>query len=1689
MPATEQTWRNLKTLHVVFGVTALAVLLISVWMLASDHNREAKALQKRFGTIETKFLEWRKNESTTAEYAKKKAELAAQYEQARSTVPAEAEVEAFLGEAKSREEANRYGNLSKIESLKTELKADGDARQKLIEARQKVIDERKKLADLPKSTDEKEEAARKQEIAAKDAEIADADAKIAAADAAIKPKRDELLAAMQKVVDRAMFIENESQRKLKFEKAELDVKTSEFGIGVDEAKSPAELAKIEEQIKEVGGKVNGVDDQDRADLTSIYQSNKTHRLALFNALTSIKAEEADAKKEIDKNEADINRLETAIKEKEPSAGRTFLEMPVVDAFGGPLKPAQIWLPELTWNNNFRNVARFDRCVTCHQGIDKTAPGSAVDPAYDEAHDEKVALATPKTAPPEADDLGKTLNDRLQAIYGMRLSPTGLLNDDDVTVEAVFGGGAAIQAGLKGGDIISRIGGVAILDLDMADRYLTKTVSWGKPLDITIRRGLPHPYAGHPRLDLFVGSMSPHKIADFGCTICHEGQGNATAFKWASHTPNDPNQAKTWQREQGWFNNHHWIYPMLPTRFQEANCLKCHHDVTELKPSDRFPEPPAPKLIAGFETIENIGCFGCHEINGYDGPTKRRGPDLRAEPNYFAAAQQVLADPKLQTPEKGTATQIAELAKKVMMNPDFTRERKLLAELIVADAKDAEANKKPKSFGDDTYSVASILGADEEAPGKYPKVGPSLRYVAAKNDMAFMNSWIKDPRNFRPTTKMPRFFGLHDHLTDIPKVEGGKPVVDASGKPVMVKSPGREAAEKYEPIEILAISTYLMDKSQPFKYLDAPKTAADGKPIAAASAERGKQAFQTRGCLACHSHKDFPGIDQNQGPDLSGLGAKLTDEKGRKWLYSWLKQPNLYHARTVMPNLFLDPVTTSVPGAAGAAPTETTTDPAADIAAFLSADVTRPGDKEPWKPEAVPTLTGKETAVNELLKLYLVGAFTKSEADAYIKTGIPASRKSQIKGDERILIVDSGETWSDEKKLNYLGKKSIGRLGCAGCHDIPGFEDAKAIGTGLADWGRKEPSKLAFEQILAYLHKKEGHGGHGDAHGADTHGAGDHGHAADAHGKTEAAPKESAQERLDKGFFMEALGHHQREGFIWQKLREPRSYDYMKTENKSYIDRLRMPQFNLTDAQREAIMTFVLGLVAEPPPPKYVYQPNPRQQAILAGARVIEKFNCAGCHTLKQQQWQIGFKPGTVPPSDLSAEYPFLIPHFTPEQIAKSKAVDRRGLGHVMLHGIPQPKDDEEEPAKPFQLWSPILADGQTILSGGAAFMIDEAVNPPGSIEKIPQAGGILANYLHPVALAEEKKANPNVKASDVWGFLPPPLMGEGKKVQPRWLHDFLLDPYLIRPSVVLRMPKFNLTSAESEAIVNHFAAVDNVDFPYEFDQRTRTDYVAAKNAEYQKANGGGAGSSPADDDKRLNDALRLITDSAFCIKCHRIGDFAPQGALAAQAPNLGVVNQRLRPEYLRDWIANPARILPYTGMPVNFPYTGTVAQHLYKGTSEEQVNAVVDVLLNYDNVLKRKTSMTEMVKANAPPPAAGAAPGAGAAPTPGASGATTPAPSTSPSATSSATQPKPTAGSPPTTTTPAPGNTTPPPTKPADAPKPSGSVPTPSTPTPPGSSTTPTPGTSTPSSSTPSSTTPDSKPAPSSGVPKTDAKP
>ncbi|MBW8885666.1 MAG: hypothetical protein JF612_13025, partial [Planctomycetia bacterium] len=117
---------------------------------------------------------------------------------------------------------------------------------------------------------------------------------------------------------------------------------------------------------------------------------------------------------------------------------------------------------------------------------------------------------------------------------------------------------------------------------------------------------------------------------------------------------------------------------------------------------------------------------------------------------------------------------------------------------------------------------------------------------------------------------------------------------------------------------------------------------------------------------------------------------------------------------------------------------------------------------------------------------------KDVADEYYVHGIPPELEGELKGAEKDLIVrregNREPRLTNDQRLKYIGRKTIAKYGCFGCHDIPGFEDAKPIGTGLADWGRKDPARLAFEHITHYVsgHGSAGHGGSAHAGHAPGH---------------------------------------------------------------------------------------------------------------------------------------------------------------------------------------------------------------------------------------------------------------------------------------------------------------------------------------------------------------------------------------------------------------------------------------------------------------------------------------------------------------------------------------------------------------------------------------------------------------------------
>lgn len=1512
-------------MHIVFGASALVMTIATFWLLAKDHNREWKAIQLADRQKDAWMIRARRDK------------LADQY----STAIEESEM--FILQAESepipRDLIQEFLTAVVAEQRRLDGRDDDADAAAIPPLEEQLLEEQ--FASLGESLAELDAAAAAVEDAAQ--EVADAGEnppaeltrELESVRGVAKEARDDVLEELRDFIREAKRRETNLVGEKKAVNGERTAVVSELGLLNAHGGDPEEIESKQQRI-------NALDEQLKT-LTEQIAGAKNYRTQLEAIVKQINARRDNHARDLEMMRTELSRLDEQVYLNTSNVGEWITRWPVLNAlYDGNVRIEQNWLPDLTINYNFTQAARFDRCTTCHRAIATTQPGTATEPAYpsldEDQRDLTIELETPVEAP--GDDAA------LRDVYGLVLSESGIIEDADVTIHYVLPESPAALAGLQSGDVLKSVGDSPVHTPAAGRTMLLKThVEFGTPVTLSIRRGLDHPYTTHPRLDLYLTDLSPHPQKIVGCTICHDGQGSGTDFKWTSHTPNTAKQQEEWAREYDWFDNHHWIFPMKPSRFVESNCLKCHHEKGGLEPSEKFPEPPAPTLVQGWTVVEEYGCYGCHEVNGYDGPDKRIGPDVRLEPSFHEAAAALLRDEELSETERQFAERLIE----------YPGDDEARNQLYASVKRDAELADNPETaeesrLSSNSHKVADLL-RDVETPGAYTKVGPSLRGIEWKVDYDWLYSWIRQPSDFRPSTKMPQFFGLWEHL----------------------EGEGLHTAQQFEPVEIRAITEYLLNQSdEDFEYIEPPEGVTE-----TASAERGAWLFESRGCLACHSHKEFEEIEADQGPNLSQIAAKFSGEEGEKWLYTWLKDPHKYHPRTKMPNLYLEPIEEKD---AQNKPTGTVTDPAADLVAYLLSVETD------WQPEDVPSreVTGSELEDLEALALEWLSSDQIPEATAreFLQTGIPERFANKVKEDERILVGMTEENRVD-KLLEYVGRRTIAKYGCFGCHDIAGYETAKPIGTALAEWGRKESSKLAFENIQAFL----------ASHGIDPEMPGEHDgseHAAEGHGEEDHA----GHGHLDPGefdsntsYFIQALNSHSRDGFLWQKIRYPRSYDYKTTENKGYNERLRMPKFPLNEEQAEAVMTFVLGLVSEPPAEKYHYQPDERQQAIVDGRFVLEKYNCAGCHTMKMDQWNFAYHDETFPSPSTINDYPFLEPQFSRAEVAESLVKDQRGLMSAELHGMPifdeetgQPQlvdqdglaitreevaeilaEEGEEIATyyPFSLWRNTLLNGEEWLQGIHDVLVPAAAEGIGPARgtAYPAWGGDLARYLFPRVIAHAKESNPQVKGAEAWGWLPPPLMDEGKKVQPDWLHGFLMDPTALRPAVVMRMPNFKMSSDEAAKLVNYFAASSDVEFPYEYKPGQRASYLARLEEEREDP---------------LGEAMNIVVNGNYCVKCHAVADFQPAGDVTTLGPNLADVSDRLRPTYLRDWIANPKRILPYTGMPVNIPYNpgqphlGGVSQDLYSGTSLEQLGGLVDLLMNFDAYARQQTSVSSLVQEAAP---------------------------------------------------------------------------------------------------------------------------
>ena len=107
-----------------------------------------------------------------------------------------------------------------------------------------------------------------------------------------------------------------------------------------------------------------------------------------------------------------------------------------------------------------------------------------------------------------------------------------------------------------------------------------------------------PHTGHPG-----NYLSFHQPQEFGCTVCHAGQGLATNS--AEAHASDPDRHVFWDE------------PVYSKEFTQASCRTCHSSAWAA-------ENGAPLLGKGAKLFVDLGCNSCHKTGGVGGS---RGPAL------------------------------------------------------------------------------------------------------------------------------------------------------------------------------------------------------------------------------------------------------------------------------------------------------------------------------------------------------------------------------------------------------------------------------------------------------------------------------------------------------------------------------------------------------------------------------------------------------------------------------------------------------------------------------------------------------------------------------------------------------------------------------------------------------------------------------------------------------------------------------------------------------------------------------------------------------------------------------------------------------------------------------------------------------------------------------------------------------
>jgi cytochrome c2 len=377
-----------------------------------------------------------------------------------------------------------------------------------------------------------------------------------------------------------------------------------------------------------------------------------------------------------------------------------------------------------------------------------------------------------------------------------------------------------------------------------------------------------------------------------------------------------------------------------------------------------------------------GCQTCHSadmvlISGDVGWTISEGKDLfrqkgcmgchryegyDKEPEDLNSVSQQIK--QLEQQEKDNTKQAADLMKQAdaaQSNEEANRLNDNAIALKVANSKD-DGHIQQLDF--QSHSLMQDM----------KKVGPNLKDVRLKLNKNWIPVWLKKPTDFRPTTKMPNF-RLTDH-------------------------------------QIQAVSAYLWQSA----FTDPLPKQKPG------NAEHGKELFETRGCMACHSMGEG-------GQVLGGTFAANLSREGEKANYDYLVRW-IHNARQ-------------------------RTRP---YCPYEKKDI-GPEDYAkkglPYQFDLEHSQCPNDGHELQVQNMTVMPSLRLAPEDAQDIASYLMTQKKQ----EPSSYADA--SFMDDPNLKAEGKKWVRHYGCAGCHEISGMEDEGRIGTELTFEGSKPIERLDF----------------------------------------------------------------------------------------------------------------------------------------------------------------------------------------------------------------------------------------------------------------------------------------------------------------------------------------------------------------------------------------------------------------------------------------------------------------------------------------------------------------------------------------------------------------------------------------------------------------------------------------------------